>query len=172
MITAPGAVETQLQGGKDSNSSGDGYVSALNALHLSRVKNDDADKRLTVASNTITWDALTLKKGETFVTKIVRVNLLDETGDAPWGVTLDSEELAAADNNKPMVVVGTTADDVVFEIVDEFDDSIPSPSYHAASEESIRFLFRAANTAIQPGGDPFVYSPKVVEPTQSHWCKG
>ena len=151
VITAPDAIDTVLQGGKDSKPSGDGYVSALNALHLSRVVEVEDVERLAVADNTITWTALTLKKGGKFVTKIVRVELIEETGNATWEATLDGEAIPG-DDNKPMVVVGTTEDDVVFEIVDEFGDSIPSPSYHAASEESIRFEFRTANTAIQSGG--------------------
>ena len=151
VITAPDVIDTVLQGGKDSNPSGDGYVLLLMRFICLGSWRLRTLRGLAVDDNTIIWTALTLKKGGKFVTKIVRVELIEETGNATWEATLDGEAIPG-DDNKPMVVVGTTEDDVVFEIVDEFGDSIPSPSYPAASEESIRFEFRTANTAIQSGG--------------------
>ena len=53
----------------------------------------------------------------------------------------------------PMVVVGTTEDDVVFEIIED-GSAVFDPYYPAASEQdSILFRFTTENTTIQEGGE-------------------
>ena len=55
--------------------------------------------------------------------------------------------------NPPMVVVGTTEDDVVFEIIED-GSAVFDPYYPAASEQdSIQFRFTTENTTIQEGGE-------------------
>lgn len=146
VITAPEVIETELQEDRSSN---DGHVSTP---HTSKLHEDDPQNDLVITSREIKWGMLTLRKGERFTTNIRRVDLLDNfTGNFRWEVTLDGTAIPDADNPE-MVVVGTMADDVAFEIVDSADSSVYNPSYPAASEQLIRFRFTTENTAIQPGG--------------------
>ena len=145
IISAPSIIETELQ---EAKSSDDGYVSTSTSKFHKDVKAAD---RLVISGSTITWAGVVLKRGEKFITTISRVDLLEDTGDFPWETSLGAVALPAADN-KPMVVVGTMEDDVVFEVVDESDISDSNPIYPASSMQSIRFKFTTANTAIQPDG--------------------
>ena len=145
IITVPDVIETELQ--KD-HSSDDGYVRYVTSKFHADI---EADDRLEVSGNEITLTGVVLDKGEKFVLEVKRVDLLEDTGNFPWKTTLDGANLLT-DDNPPMVVVGTTEDDIVFEVVDESDISDSNPSYHASSMQSIRFKFMAANTAIQEGG--------------------
>ena len=111
-IELPNVFDTELQG-KDR--SGDGYVTSSDTAKL---KESERAKHLVVDSNTITWIALTLSEGRTFTTTIKDMDLLEETGDFRWGVTLGAIPINEKEN-PPMVVVGTTEDDVVFEIVED-----------------------------------------------------
>ena len=111
-----------------------------------------------VSDNQITWNGLTLKKGQTFVTKIRRVTLAEElTGDFEWETTIAGGQImdnpeTDEDETANVVVLGTVKEDVDFEIVDENDIPQPAPSYPAISEQQLRFRFTATNTAIQAGG--------------------
>ena len=146
VITVPEVIETELQ---EERSSTDGYVSTP---HTSKLHEADTKNDLKIDGRTITWGKLTLRKGERFVTNIRRVDLLDDlTGNFRWEVTLGGTSIRDEDNPE-MVVVGTMADDVAFEIVDDTDSPVYNPSYPAASKQSIRFRFTAEDTAIQPGG--------------------
>ena len=152
VITVPDVIETELHEG---SSSSDGYVStSTSKFHADKAAAD----RLVIAGSTITWAAVVLDKGEKFITNIRRVDLLEDTGDFRWETTLGGTNILDADN-LPMVVVGTMADDVVFEVVD--DSGIPesNPSYPASSLQSIRFQFTTSNTAIQPGGSVWFTIP-------------
>ena len=80
------------------------------------------------------------------------MDLLEETGDFTWEVSLGDVSIMP-DDNPPMVVVGTTEDDVVFEIIED-GRPVFDPYYHAASEQdSIQFRFTTENTTIQEGGE-------------------
>ncbi len=114
-------------------------------------KDVKAEDRLVVSGNTITWKNIVLRKGEKFVTQINRVNLREETGVDRWGVTLGGTPLVSTDNEQ-MTVFGTSAEDVVFEIVDDAGIVRSSPAYPASSVQSIRFRFTTVNTDIVPGG--------------------
>ena len=81
-------------------------------------KDVKADDRLQIAGNTITWTGVVLDRGEKFITEVKRVDLLEDTGDFRWETTLGGTNILN-DDNKPMVVVGTMEDDVVFEVVDD-----------------------------------------------------
>ena len=143
-ITVPSVIETELQA---ASSSTDGYVSFSGKFQ----KDVETDDRLVIGNDTITFVKILLKRGEKFVVTISGVDLIEETGNADWTTTLGATALPAADN-KPMVVVGTMEDDVIFEVVDELDIADSNPSYSASSKESIRFKFTTTGTAIQPGG--------------------
>jgi len=146
VITVPEVIETELQ---EDRSSTDGYVATP---HGSKLHEDDTKNDLKIDGRTITWGKLTLRKGERFITNIRRVDLLDDlTGNFRWEVTLGGTAIRN-DDNPEMVVVGTMADDVAFEVVDDTDSPVYNPSYPAASKQSIRFRFTAEDTAIQPGG--------------------
>ena len=145
VINAPSVIETELQ---EEKSSDDGYVSTSTAKFHA---DTEAADRLVISGSTITWAGVVLKRGEKFITNISRLDLLEDTGDFPWETTL-ADVLLPGDDNKPMVVVGTMEDDVVFEVVDESDISDSNPIYPASSMQSIRFKFTTENTAIQPGG--------------------
>ena len=83
------------------------------------------------------------------------MDLLEETGDFRWEVSLGAINIIDADDkaNPPMVVVGTTEDDVVFEIIED-GSPVFDPYYPAASEQdSIQFQFTTENTTIQEGGE-------------------
>ena len=83
------------------------------------------------------------------------MDLLPETGDAQWVVKLGDINITDGDAkaNPPMVVVGTTEDDVVFEIIED-GSPVFDPYYPAASEQdSIMFRFTTENTTIQEGGE-------------------
>ena len=141
MITAPSFIETELA----ENT----HVPQASASKFhADVKVAD---RLVVSGNTITWKNIVLRKGEKFVTQINRVNLREETGVDRWSVTLGGTALLD-DDNEQMTVVGTLAEDVVFEIVDDVGIAMSSPSYPAASVQSIRLRFTTVNTTILPGG--------------------
>ena len=149
VITAPGVIDTDLQEGDPS---GDGYVSTSDSakLHEDDPKND----LIITGGNQIKWGMLSLNRNQTFTTTIEDVDLLEETGPAQWIVTLDGRDILLDDKdaNPPMVVVGTTEDDVVFEIIED-GSTVFDPYYHAASEHnSIQFRFETANTTIQEGG--------------------
>ena len=157
-ITAPDVIDTELQ--KD-NRSGDGYVNGSGgAVHADHKDKDagKADDELVVSNNTITWNGLILNEGRTFTTTIADVDILEETGPAQWVVTLEGVDITADDDdnfmaNPPMVVVGTTEDDVVFEIIED-GSAVFDPFYPAASEQdSILFRFTTENTTIQEGGE-------------------
>ena len=61
--------------------------------------------------------------------------------------------LLEEEDNPKVAVVGTTREDVVFEIIDnDFADPVSEPSYAAASKQSIRFRFTLDKTVIQPDG--------------------
>ena len=144
VITVPSVIETELQ---EASSSGDGYVSFSGKFH----KDVETDDRLVIDNTTITFSKILLKRGGKFVTTIKGVDLIEETGDFSWETSLGDAALLA-DDNKPMVVVGTMKEDIVFEIVDELDIADSNPSYPASSKQSIRFKFTTTNTAIQPEG--------------------
>ena len=58
--------------------------------------------------------------------------------------------------------MGTTKEDVVFEIIDnEYGDSVYNPSYPASSKQSIRFQFTPEGTSIQPGGSLWFTLPSL-----------
>ena len=145
IIEVPDVIETNLQGDRSSN---DGYVStSTSKFH----KDVEAADRLEVLGSTITWTKVVLNRGGKFITKIKRVDLLDETGDFRWDATLGGMPIPDK-NNPAMVVVGTMQEDVAFEVVDESDITDSTPSYAASSMQSIRFKFTTDATAIQPGG--------------------
>ena len=149
VIEVPSVIETELQ---EAKSSDDGYVSTSTSKFHADI---EADDRLEISGSTITWTGVTLDRGEKFITNIKRVDLLDDTDDAHWVVTLDGTDITAAGGaaaNPPMVVVGTMEEDVVFEVVDESDIPDSNPSYPASSLQSIRFQFTTENTAVQSGG--------------------
>ena len=104
-----------------------------------------------ISGSTITWNGVTLNRGQTFVTLVKRVDFLEYTGDFRWSTSLGGVSLLDADNPS-MVVVGTTEDDIAFEVVEDGGASVLTPNYPASSKQSIRFQFTAENTAIQPGG--------------------
>ena len=145
VIQMPSVIETELQ---ETNASGKGHVSTTTPRFDASIKAAD---RLIIAGSTITWTGVTLRRDQTFVTMVKRVDLLEYTGDFPWDTMLDGVSLPAADN-KAMIVVGTTAEDVAFRVVENGGVAVLAPSYPAASKQSIRFQFTAENTAIQPGG--------------------
>ena len=151
-ITVPAVIDTELQ--KD-NRSGDGYVSGSGGDFHADHKDKDAgkaDDELVVGGSTITWNGLILDEGQTFTTTIKDVDLLDQTGDFRWDVSLGGEPIMD-DDNPAMVVLGTTEDDVVFEIIED-GSPIFEPYYPAASEqEKIQFRFTTENTTIQEGGE-------------------
>ena len=156
VIGAPDVIDTELQ---EDNRSGDGYVSGSGGdVHADHKGKDKDDDELEVDGNTITWRGLILNEGQTFTTTIKDVDLLDQTGDAQWVVTLDGIDITADDDddfmaNPPMVIVGTTEDDVAFEII-EGGSPIFEPYYPAASEQdSIQFRFTTEDTTIQEGGE-------------------
>ena len=153
IIEVPSVIETELQ---EEKSSDDGYVSTSTAKFDASIKAAD---RLQISGSQIKWVGVTLRKGSKFVTNIKRVDLLEDTGPAPWVVTLgpadggvNITDAGGAAANPPMVVVGTMQDDVAFEIVDESDIPNSNPSYPASSLQSIRFKFTTEDTAIQAGG--------------------
>ena len=150
-IEAPSVIETELHEGSSSD---DGYVSTSTSKFHADI---EADARLEIAGNIITWNGVTLDRGEKFITNIKRVDLLDDTGPAQWVVRLDGTDITEDDGggaaaNPPMVVVGTMEEDVVFEVVDDAGIPNSNPSYPASSLQSIRFQFTTENTAIEPNG--------------------
>ena len=145
VIQMPSVIETELQ---ETTASGKGHVSTTTPKFDASIKAAD---RLKISGSQITWTGVTLRRDQTFVTIVKRVDLLEYTGDFPWDTSLDGASLPGADN-KPMVVVGTTAEDVAFRIVENGGVAVLAPSYPAASKQSIRFQFTAENTTIQPGG--------------------
>ncbi len=145
VIQMPSVIETELQ---ETNASGQGHVSTTTSRFHADIKAED---RLKISGSTITWTGVKLRRDQTFVTLVKRVDFLEYTGDFPWDTSLGGALLPEADN-KPMVVVGTTAEDVAFEIVENGGTAVLAPSYPASSKQSIRFQFTAENTAIQPGG--------------------
>ena len=82
IIEVPSVIETELQ---EEKSSDDGYVSTSTAKFHADVEPDD---RLQISGSQIKWVGVTLRKGSKFVTNISRVDLLEDTGPAPWVVTL------------------------------------------------------------------------------------
>ena len=82
IIEVPSVIETELQ---EAKSSDDGYVSTSTAKFHADI---EADDRLQISGSQIKWVGVTLRKGEKFVTNIKRVDLLEDTGNAPWVVTL------------------------------------------------------------------------------------
>ena len=147
VIQMPSVIETGLQ---ETSSSGKGHVSTTTSRFDASIAAADQLK-ISSSGRTITWTGVTLRRDQTFVTLVKRVDLLEYTGDNRWDTSLDGESLPDADN-KPMVVVGTTAEDVAFRIVENGGVAVLAPSYPAASKQSIRFQFTAENTTIQPGG--------------------
>ena len=148
----PSVIETELQ---EAKSTEDGHVTGSGGKVHKDHKGEATE--LEVESNVITWNGLILRRGQKFITTIKRVDLLDNTGPAEWVVKLGDTDITDADTddskaNPPMVVVGTMEDDVVFEVVDEFEIPESNPSYSASSLRSIRFKFTAENTAIQKTG--------------------
>ena len=147
VIEMPSVIETDLQ---ETTSSGEGYVSTTTSTSRFHADTAAADL-LVISGSTITWNGVTLNRGQTFVTHVKRVDFLEYTGDFRWSVSLGGVSLLDADNPL-MVVVGTTEDDIAFEVVEDGGASVLTPNYPASSKQSIRFQFTAENTAIQPGG--------------------
>ena len=146
-IVRPSEIVTDLQEEKGSD---DGHVDSSTKSKLD--SDVDADDRLVITGgNTITWDNVTLKKGEEFITVITEVDIQEDTGEAQWAVSLGGKALPATDN-PPVDIVGTTREAVVFEVVDDDGFSVTNPEYNASSLESIRFSFTTANTVILPDG--------------------
>ena len=147
-IVRPSEIVTDLQ---EEKSSDDGHVDSSTKSKLD--SDVDADDRLVIntGGDTITWDNVSLKKGEEFITVITEVDIQEDTGEAQWAVSLGGKALPATDN-PPMHIVGTTRGAVVFEVVDDDGFSVTNPEYNASSLESIRFSFTTANTVILPGG--------------------
>ena len=101
-IVAPEAVTTDLS---DSRAK-DGYVSAPSAS-LRKLDPAEGTEKLEVEGDTITWNGLNLKAGQTFVTVIVRVTLSDVTGDGyEWRASLG------------LAAIGTTRDAVSPVLID------------------------------------------------------
>ena len=145
VIEVPSVIESALQ---EDRVSGEGYVTSPDKAKLHE---DDTDNDLKISGSTITWGMLTLKRGQKFVTEIKRVDIGADTDTFTWEVTLGDDPILDADEPKT-VVVGTVEDDVIFEIVDGSGIPDSNPSYPASSYQSIRFMFEADNTAIQPNG--------------------
>ena len=146
-IVRPSEIVTDLQEEKGSD---DGHVDSSTKSKLD--SDVDADDRLVITGgNTITWDNVSLKKNEEFITVITEVDIQEDTGSAQWAVSLGDKALPAIDN-PPMNIVGTTREAVVFEVVDDDGFSVTNPEYNASSLESIRFSFTTANTVILPDG--------------------
>ena len=141
----PSVIETDLQ---ETTSSGEGYVSTTTSTSRFHADTAAADQ-LVISGSTITWNGVTLNRGQTFVTHVKRVDFLEYTGDFRWSVSLGGVSLLDTENPL-MVVVGTTEDDIAFEVVEDGGASVLTPNYPASSKRSIRFQFTAENTAIQP----------------------
>ena len=152
VIYMPSVIETDLQ---ETNASGKGHVSTTTSRFHADIKADD---RLKISGSTITWTGVKLRRDQTFVTLVKRVDFLEYTGDFPWDTSLGGTSLLAADN-PAMVVVGTTSEDVAFTIVENGGVPAPTPSYPAASEQSIRFQFTAETPPFSLGVDFGLLSP-------------
>ena len=79
------------------------------------------------------------------------MDFLEYTGDFRWSTSLGGVPLLDTEN-PAMVVVGTTEDDIAFEVVEDGGVAVLTPNYPASSKQSIQLRFTAENTAIQPGG--------------------
>ena len=136
-----------LQGGKGVSSSVDGYVTTTTARFDSSIKANEQPK--IAGGSTITWEGVKLREGQTFVTVITGLDVLEYTGNFTWETSLGGDPLV---KSPATVVLGTTSADVDFNIVENGGVSTLTPSYPAASKQSIRFQFTAENTPIQPNG--------------------
>ena len=83
VIQMPSVIETDLQ---ETTASGKGHVSTTTARFDASIKAAD---RLKISGSTITWTGVTLRRDQTFVTFVKRVDLLEYTGDFPWDTSLD-----------------------------------------------------------------------------------
>ena len=145
VIGMPSVIEADLQ---ETISSGEGYVSTTTSRFHADIKAAD---RLKISGSTITWTGVKLRKGQTFITLVRRVDFLEYTGDFRWETSLGGVSLLD-DDNPAMVVVGTTEDDIAFEVIENGGVAVLTPNYPASSKQSIRLRFTAENTAIQSGG--------------------
>ena len=86
VIEMPSVIETELQ---ETISSGEGHVSTTAATSkFQAVTVVAVADRLVISGSTITWNGVTLNKGQTFVTHVKRVDFLEYTGDFRWSTSL------------------------------------------------------------------------------------
>ena len=110
---------------------------------------------LSVTSDTITWENAALVATDKVIIIIKKVNVVDEPDNYEWVTMVDDQQLVddvtTGDVNEvgTLSVVKTSADTVEFAI--KGTDSFP-----AASNETIEFMFTAAETPIRDGTVSFV----------------
>ena len=110
---------------------------------------------LDVTSDTITWDNAALVENDKVVIIISKVDVVDEPDNYEWVTTVDGQPLVddvtTEDVNEvgTFSVVKTSADTVKFDVKGV-------SSFAAASNDTIEFMFTAAETPIRDGTVSFV----------------
>ena len=142
-ITPLGIVLDATNTLQKTDSSGYGYVSG------SRSSND-----LSITSNVITWDNITLQKNQTLRTTIRKVNISTTAGNYSWAVKVGpnngtlvaivDDPTTDVDERPLLTVVKTSGDAVDFTVV---GDNV----FSAGSQETIEFKFTADATPIRDG---------------------
>ncbi len=135
-----------------TNSSDYGYVSgSLNSEDIVLANEDSA------STATITWQGITLKKGQRLTTRIRRVNILDAPGNYRWpitvnGIALRNDPTTTIDEQPVLSVVKTSVNAVRFEVRSSDGEFVEDKlNLRAGSKATIEFEFDAVDTPIRNG---------------------